>query len=395
MLQVFESKQTCCGCGSCAFLCPTGAISMEADADGFVYPRIDQEKCIDCGRCRASCAFHARTADPAAMPSAVYALRHKDLEVLKHSTSGGAFTAISDAILDRGGVVFGAALDEHLQVRHICAETKQERDAMRGSKYVQSDLNTVFPQVKEQLRRGREVLFVGTPCQVDALRHYLRGEEHNRLFTCDFICHGVPNQRLFDDYCAYVEQKSGQKIKTHLFRDKQFFGWSHMESNLYTDGKWDGTSFLSQIQKTAFYSGIAQRDSCFSCKYTNLDRPGDLTIADFWGVENCLPSFADKRGVSLVMLNTEKGTQLFEQIKNTCDFEVCAVESALSAQPHTRQPLEESPLRAAFWEEYHKNGYEAAIRKYLNCGLRGRFSHWTKRVGLYPALYKIKTALKL
>ena len=393
MQQVYTAKQDCCGCGTCSLLCPVQAICMETAYDGHRYPRIDPQKCIDCSRCRSGCAFQKRKPSPAAAPLAVYALKHRSEDVLMGSTSGGAFTAFSDLILEHGGVVFGAVLNEQLQVVHTSARTKAERDAMRGSKYVQSDLNTVFPQIRSLLRQGTEVMFVGTPCQVDSLREYLRNEHTENLLLCDFVCHGVPSQQMLDDYLDYVEKKTGRKIKSHSFRDKSR-GWCHEESNLYTDGKKDGVSFFSQVNKFLFYSGIAQRDSCFACRYTDLDRPGDLTIADFWGIENCIPEFYDKKGVSLVMLNTPKAVSVFDAVKHTCDYRLTTVENARMGQSHLSHPLAENPVRQAFWEEYQKNGYVSAIRKYVNCGLRGRFSHWTKRIGIYPLLFKIKEALK-
>lgn len=400
MKRVFETKNNCCGCGACVFQCPVDAIRMTPDSKGFIYPEIDQEKCIDCGRCRKSCAFHNRNNDGTDQASviATYALKHKDPDVLKNSTSGGAFTAFSDLVLERGGVVFGAVMNEQLKVVHTCARTREERNAMRGSKYVQSDLNSTFPQIKDLLKQGTEVMFVGMPCQVDALKSYLSKEDTSKLLLCDLVCKGVPNQKLFCDYCAYVEKKTGEKLIGYIFRDKRNdkdSSWGSSACNLYANGREDNISFLAQIHRYVFGTAIALRPSCYHCKYTNLHRTGDLTIGDFWGIKHISPEMYDQRGVSLVMLSTQKAQMFFDQVKSSSNYQEVTVQDAVSGQPRLRQPVEEPPVRQMFWTEYHNNGYEAAIKRHLNCGFKGQFAHWTRRVGIYPVLLKIKTMLHI
>lgn len=238
MIQITDKSQ-CCGCTACASVCTHDAISMQPDVMGFLYPVVDNGKCVDCGLCEKVCAFndHYDTSLNLPQPDA-YAARHNDMKEVETSRSGAAFIAISDYILENGGVVYGAGYTDHFRVVHKRATTKEERDEFKGSKYVQSDMNTVFRQVKKDLKDGLTVLFSGTPCQTAGLNAYIGRKLREHLILVDIVCHGVPGPNLWRDYIAYLEKKQGDKICWVNFCDKEQFGWAaHRETFKFVKGR--------------------------------------------------------------------------------------------------------------------------------------------------------------
>ncbi len=231
MIQI-NNPADCCGCTACASICTHDAITMQPDALGFLYPVVDKSKCIDCGLCEKVCSFndHYDTSLNLPRPDA-YAARHKDMQEIETSRSGAAFIAISDYILNQGGVVYGAGYTDHFRVVHKRATTKEERDEFKGSKYVQSDMGNIFKQVKDDLKNGLIVLFSGTPCQTSGLNSFIGKKLRENLYLVDIVCHGVPGPYIWRDYLAYLEKKQGSKICWVNFRDKQEFGWAaHKET---------------------------------------------------------------------------------------------------------------------------------------------------------------------
>ena len=226
------NPEDCCGCSACASICAKDAIAMVPDALGFLCPQVNLDKCVDCGLCEKVCSFNDRYDKSLNLlkPDA-YAVRHKDVNEIEKSRSGAAFVAISDYILENGGVVYGAGYAKHFRVIHKRATTKEERDEFRGSKYVQSDMNNVFRQVKEDLKNGLVVLFSGTPCQTSGLNAFVGKKLRENLFLVDIVCHGVPSPYIWEDYLCYLEKKQGSEIYWVNFRDKQEFGWTaHKET---------------------------------------------------------------------------------------------------------------------------------------------------------------------
>jgi len=230
MIQIKDPKD-CCGCTACASICAHNAITMEPDALGFLYPKVDKTKCVECGLCEKVCQFNDNYDKSLNLSQPVaYAARHKDMDEIMKSRSGAAFVAISDYILEKGGVVYGAGYKDHFRVAHKRATTKEERDEFRGSKYVQSDLTGVFRQVKEDLKNGLTVLFSGTPCQTSGLNAYVGKRLRDNLILVDIVCHGVPGPFLWRDYIAYLEKRQRDEIVVVNFRDKELFGWkAHKE----------------------------------------------------------------------------------------------------------------------------------------------------------------------
>ena len=387
---VFDKKEQCCGCSACAQVCPKGAIAMVADEEGFLYPSIDAEKCVECGLCKKICAFQKERPALEAEPL-VYAVKASD-EIREQSSSGGAFTALSDCILKRGGVVYGSAFDEHLKAVQIRAETEGERDRCRGSKYSQSEMGDIFPKVKEDLKAGREVLFTGTTCQTAALREYLSKENTENLYTADIICHGTPSPKLFQEYIGHIEKVRGKKIAAYYHRPKDL-GWRGGEKLIYTDGKAESGTTLIDAWRNIFYGDLALRPSCYECRYASPCRPSDITIADFWGIDEYAPAFNDGKGVSLVLISSEKGKSLFEECKPALAFTEKKMEEAVVKNPNLQNSTKYPKGREEFWQIYLKGGIGAIMAVYGKDNRKQKIKYMIK--GVIRGLGLMKLAKKI
>lgn len=357
MIQVINPED-CCGCTACASICAHDAINMEPDPLGFLYPKVDESKCVECGLCEKVCQFNDNYDRSLNLKEPIaYASRHKDIDEVMKSRSGAAFVAISDYILEQRGIVYGAGYKDHFRVAHKRATTKEERDEFRGSKYVQSDLIDVFRQVKEDLKNGLTVLFSGTPCQTSGLNSYVGKRLRENLILVDIVCHGVPGPFLWRDNIAYHEKRRGDQIVSVNFRDKELFGWkAHQETYLFKRGE-------KVISKYLFYQTITFRNSCAVCHFANLHRPSDLTIADFWGWENVVPDMnLDDKGINLVLLNTEKGKVIFE--KASCQMNVREVDIMDCVQQNLKRPTRLPSNRKAFEDYYLIHGYYETMKHY-------------------------------
>ncbi len=367
MSVLIEDKQDCCGCTACVSICPHRAISMTPDSLGFLYPEVDYTKCTECGLCEKVCDFNLRrkrTTDQCSAPD-IYAGKHKDVNEVALSQSGAAFVALSDWILDNGGVVYGVGYGEHFAAIHKKAVTKEERDEFRGSKYVQSDLNSIFPQIKKELQDGLLVMFSGTPCQVAGLSSYIGKKLRANLFLVDIVCHGVPSPKMWQDYLLYLEGKEKMKIIKPNFRNKEKYGWrSHVESFEFENGTVYTYPFT-------FYSNINIRLSCGICPYTNMHRPSDVTIADFWGIEktDAAELGDDNKGCSLFIVNNDKGRDWFDAIKSELIYKHVELNENW-LQPQLRYPMALHPKRMAFEIDYSKLGFEKTMKKYLYLGYK-------------------------
>ena len=315
MIEIKDPKD-CCGCTACASICAHNAITMQPDVLGFLYPKVDPSKCANCGLCEEVCQFNDNYDRSLNLPQPIaYAARHKDFNEIMRSRSGAAFIAISDYIIEQGGVIYGAGYKDHFCVVHKRATTKEERDEFRGSKYVQSDLTGVFQQVKKDLKNGLKVIFSGTPCQTSGLNGYVGKRLRENLYLIDIVCHGVPGPYIWRDYLAYLEKKHGSKIVYVNFRDKEKFGWKAHKETYKFEGA--DNKVVNSIFTYMFYQHIIFRHSCGVCHFTNLHRPSDITIADYWGWQRTDPNFnIDDKGCSLILCNTEKGRLLFEAVKD-------------------------------------------------------------------------------
>ncbi len=375
-----KGKKECCGCTACAAICPHDAITMQPDRLGFLYPSVDKQRCVDCGLCLKVCSFSPDydKSHNLEMPYA-YGARHKDMSEVESSRSGGAFIALSDLILERGGVVYGVGYVDHFRAAHKRATTKAERDEFKGSKYVQSDLSGVFPQVKADLKAGLEVLFSGTPCQTSGLLAYVGEKLRSKLYVIDLICHGVPSPYVWRDYVAHVEQNFGKRATQVSFRDKTNRGWSaHVESFTF-----DNNVYYSDVYTYLFYEHIMFRQSCGNCYFTNTNRPSDMTIADFWGWQKVDAEFnRDDKGCSLLFCNSQKGVEWFDKIRNRLNVIETPMESCM--QPNLEHPSLVSPNREKFEQDFEQRGFEYILERYGNVGWRYVLREKTKYVSRLP-----------
>ncbi len=299
----------CTGCGGCRNICPKDAILLKPDKEGFLMPFVDAAKCIGCGACEKACPALHYTSESSGSPE-IYAIRANN-KIRSISSSGGVFQLLARPFVLNGNAVFGAAFDENMQLRHTVATTEAGLKPLRGSKYLQSDTGLVYRQVQERLKKGQKVLFVGTPCQIAALKNIVKDAEN--LYTMDLLCHGVSSQQVFDNYLAGVARN--RKAKYVSFRSKRF-GWSCQSIHIdFTDGtSYDG-NVKNDVFEKLFHHNLGLRKSCANCPFAEFtQRPGDLTIGDFWGISKIDPSCHDGRGTSLVLVNNEKGRELLEMI---------------------------------------------------------------------------------
>lgn len=303
----------------------------------------------------------------------VYAAKHNDSKVRRASQSGGAFTAVSDWILDRGGVIYGCILDDRFRAVHIRAENKEQRDRMRGSKYVQSALGNVFRMIRDDLAAGKKVMFTGTPCQVAGLKRFI-GDKGDQLYCIDIICHGVPSPAVWAAYLDWQKKRARSEIESANFRDKSF-GW---HSCFETINFRNGTKVTSSVYANLFYAHQTVRPSCFRCAYKNIERQGDLTIADCWGIEKADPELDDNKGLSLILVNSEKGKELFSDISADMTCKPEDIEDLM--QPCLREQFPVPEDRDLFWQEFRKKSFVYIARKYADYGLGNKVRHFMKRV---------------
>ncbi len=370
-----DIKNDCCGCYACKNICPKNAIVMEEDEKGFLYPVVNDNKCIECKLCEKICGFKIKIRENKE-DLKVYALKADD-DIRLQSTSGGAFTLLSDVLLEKGGVIYGAVMDENLKVKHIRADNSEERNLCRGSKYSQSDISDMYLSVRKDLEDGKYVLFTGTPCQVDGLNRFLSNADKNNLLLVDFICHGVMSPLLFRKYIKFIEKKRKKKVVKYFHRPKDY-GWNHNEKIVFSDNSFEIRTRLSTIWKEIFYKNAGLRPSCFSCSYTNLKRPSDITIGDFWGIDHVDSEFYDNKGVSLVIINTKKGREWFDSIKEKCVYCEKNISDAVKKNPNLEMPSPYKVDQEIFWDDFHKYGIEYIAKKYGGYTVINRIKRWIK-----------------
>lgn len=306
----------------------------------------------------------------------VYAVKHKNLNTRMNSRSGGAFTAISDLILEENGIVYGCVLTKDFRAKHIRAKTKEERNLMRGSKYIQSDLGDVFLNVKKDLEAKRKVLFSGTSCQVAGLKTFLQ-KEYDNLLCVDIVCHGVPSTKVWEKYLKWQERKNKSKCVSVDFRNKKDFGWSAHVETLYLKNA-DGIKkqINSEIFKNIYFSHLILRPACYQCPYKSVNHPGDITIADYWGIEKAAPGFSDNKGVSLVLINNKLGRNVFKQIQNDIDFKKCRMEDSMRTT--FIRPFSKPENRERFWKDYNKYPFDKIVKKYGGQNLKSKIKRKIK-----------------
>lgn len=352
----------CTGCFSCVQKCPKHCISVIRDSEGFLVPQIDMEQCIHCQLCEQACP--QLTPQPLHEPVKVYAAQIKDDTLLLKSTSGGVFALAARTVLGNGGVVFGVAMNDRGVVETISIEQEDDLHRLQGSKYVQANVGRTYVQAKQFLENGRDVLFSGTPCQIAGLYGYL-GKSYENLCTIDIICHGVPSQELYGQYWEYLEHKRKQRLMQWSFRDKSSSeGWGKIDK-LYFEKKAVFRRERLDSYTRAFLDGINFRESCYRCLYARGERVGDLTIGDYWGIENVHPDFFSLKGVSCVMVQTSKGRELVNQMEEHINLLPSRLEWVKRYNGNLSEPTKRSAERDAFYVNFRTMDMARFVRTYM------------------------------
>lgn len=356
--EYFETsrKASCFGCGACAEICPVNAIQMKTYEDGFCYPEIDNEKCIECQQCRNACPNEVSSEEQGIKIHKLYSIEHKDERVLQSSQSGGAFTLLSDFFLKMGGCIYGAIYDSNYNVIHARAVSEEERDAMRMSKYVQSKIHaSLIKDIKKDLLCGRMVLFTGTPCQVYMVKKQFG--KYENLFTMEILCHGVTSPGIWKDYVELREKQWGNFSKIRMRNQQWRLRGGHSES--FFDTHYN--EHISVMYARIFYSHFAHRDSCYECPFANEIRHADITVGDFWDWE--CTSQKKRYALSMVFVNTEKGRYIFDHVKDKADYSECEI-SYFRRNPSIYRPISvDKEARRAFWEDYFIYGIEETVNR--------------------------------
>ncbi|NLC95551.1 MAG: 4Fe-4S dicluster domain-containing protein [Bacilli bacterium] len=366
MINLYKEKNECCGCSACASICPTQAITMEPDEDGFFFPVVNNSKCIRCRMCLKTCHFRD-TKIKGNRPLAAFAAINKDETVLKNSSSGGAFSALASIVLEMGGVVFGCAFNERMEPNHIGIDNFFDIEKLQGSKYVQSKINNTFIEAKRLLDQGRIVLYSGTPCQIAGLKSYL-GREYNNLLTVDLICHGVPSESFFKDYISWLEKKNKWKIITYKFRDKGKVNMGYSGKVIYIkkNGKIGERTIYWPLDCYYYYflNGDICRMSCYECKYASNYRQGDFTLGDYWGVKKIHPEVNTQNGVSLLLINTETAMGYVDKLSNYLKLVNSDFEQAKKYNGQLNHPVPKSEKREMIFKTWHTGGYTAVANEF-------------------------------
>ena len=356
-----KDKTRCMGCHACYNRCPVQAIEMVEDEKGFKYPQVNKEKCINCGLCERVCPIlNQRKVENT--PKA-YAVKNKNEEVREKSSSGGMFSLLAEKVLQDGGVVFGVAFDENWQLKHIYVENIEDLQIFRGSKYLQSIVGETYSKLKDFLIEGRKVMYTGTPCQIEGLKSYL-GKEYENLFTQDIICHGVPSPKVHERYLKYLRDKYKTKNIKNIIHRTKINGWKNWCVNI----KFDNSEYIKAHEQDpymqAFLRNTSLRESCYNCQFKKKHRISDITLADFWGIENIAPEMDDDRGTSLVIINSEKGKKIFEQIKDKINYKQVDFEEAIQYNPSMTTSVKPDPNRKKFFENLDKMPFDELVKKY-------------------------------
>lgn len=372
MIEILK-KTECCGCEACINICPKECISMKYDNEGFTYPKVNEKYCIDCGLCEKVCHLkpNYKIQKDFLTNMQFYAAFNKDREITKTSSSGGVFWLLVEYVIKNKGVVYGVEQNSTFSVRHNRAETLNECEKFRLSKYLQSDMSLIYRGAKKDLESGRDVLFSGTPCQIAGLYSFLN-KDYDNLITCDIVCHGVPSKAVFKKYINEVEKKYDTKVTNIIWRDKTY-GWGPNRVTLILE---DGRKITTTSQENSFQKGFLDnvylRPSCYKCKYAKFPRIADISLADFWGYEGELVKENNNLGLSVIIVSSVKGSKLFKSINKSIKYHEVKEEYVKERCRHAYLPPKYNSDRERFFKDFDKLTFEKLSDKYIICNTTTR-----------------------
>lgn len=358
-------KDNCTGCRMCEHICPVNAIRMQENEEGFIEPVVDNKICIKCGLCSSRCPQLNEVFSDRLKQVEAYAAKNKNIEEQKLSSSGGIFSVIANFVLENKGIVYGAAYNDKLEVEHIGIENKIDLDKLRGSKYVQSNVRNTYKEAKENLDNGKLVLYTGTPCQIAGLKNFL-DKEYDNLILVDLVCHGVPSPKLFRKYINWLEKRNKAKINSYRFRDKEKYAWGSYGAKVVFDNhkiKYIASS-LDPYYKS-FLEAKTFRDVCYKCKYANTNHLGDITLMDYWGIENQYPNFVDSNGVSAILVNTNKGNQIVKKLNKKMYLLKTTVMNVAKENRNLNAPSDKNKVRADVYKNIDNLDYQEYVKDNL------------------------------
>lgn len=355
-------KEDCCGCHACQTACPIGCIEMVTDNEGFLYPQVNKTLCSDCKICEETCPMLKQL--PQGQPPLAYAAWCQDNSVREASSSGVIFSTLMQHTLNCNGVVFGAAFDTTMTLRHLSADNESECLKFRGSKYVQSIIGDTFKEVKSFLHQRRHVLFSGTPCQIAGLYAFL-GKDDDCLLTCDVVCHGVPSPKVFAAYMADLERRQRAKVTKMSFRSKEF-GWKRFSVAINFD---HGREYRRILTDDPFMIGFLRdiylRPTCHTCRFSRLPRVADISLGDFWGVAEHHPEWDDDLGTSLVLVQSPKGHAILKECMDLLVVHKADLEVAVQSNPVISGSVPEAPERTDFFRDLDNLPFESVVANYM------------------------------
>lgn len=382
-------SEKCYGCMACKSICPFDAIETEWDDRGFLVPKIETTKCRDCGLCTKACPAKSRKCDENENPIKAYAARLIAEKQRMESQSGGVFTALAEVALEQTGIVYAVAMKENNRIGYRRIDSFSSLKGVKGSKYVQAETDDAYKNIEADLREEKRVLFSGTPCFIDGLYGYLQNRKCSaeKLWTCDIVCHGVPGQGLWLAYIDQLKQRYKRQIVGFTFRDKSF-GWRRNISG-YHVGK---RRMITENWARLYESQCCLREICYKCPYANIQRKGDVSIGDYWGIEKIHPELDDDTGVSLVLINTDRGEKLFKAAAEKLSVMETALEDCL--QPNLMKPTEKPEEYEDFWKCVKTEGMWETAAMYTGFNMGNDWEYIEKRQIVRRIFQKLESILK-
>ena len=382
----FNYKSECCGCTACKSICPKGAITMQEDEEGFLYPKIDKEKCINCGKCKSVCPIIQKNNNKKEQHA--YIFQNKNEKIRRQSTSGGAFSAIAEYVVNKKGIVYGAIFDKDFKVKHEGIEKKEDLYKFRNSKYVQSDMGNCYEEVKKHLENNRYVCFSGTSCQIEGLKNFLN-KDYEKLLLVDVVCRAVPSPLIWEKYLE-LRKETYKDIKDIYFRDK-YYGYKYSNLSIYTKKK-EEKNYHKGVESDpylrAFFSNICDRPCCYECVFKKQNRESDITLWDCFNVEKYNKDFDDDKGTTRILTNSYKGQRIIKELSNYNTVEEIDVEDAVQGFLAMFQPVKHNWKRDKFFKDANNMTNIELFDKYFPDKIKVKLERNARKILLKTGAYK-------